>query len=158
MNRKNSSISLNCSLLAPPTTTMCGGHTPNTPEILNTIVNITSQMGNQFSHTHHMVPHLIASPLKSETMVVDSNLTTPSGIEKFPMKSQSIVEDYKSQFIKEGLKMKVKKNLKIESEDSLQKILNLNIKQENEVKSLQFLSTDKNFFTSINLFSKYTLI
>ena len=124
MNRKNSSISLNCSLLNSPTTSMSGGHTPNTPEILNTIVNITSQMGNQFSHTHRMVPHLIASPLKSETMVVDSNLTTSSVIEKLPLKPQSIVDDYKSQFIKEGLKMKVKTNLKIESEDSLQEILN----------------------------------
>ena len=74
-------------------------------------------------------------------MVVDSNLTAPSGIEKFPLKSQSIVEDYKSQFIKEGLKMKVKKNLKIESEDSLQKILNQNIKQENEVNWLKIFSS-----------------
>ena len=85
------------------------------------------------------------------TMVVNSHLSQHSSIEKS-------VEDYKSQFIKEGLKMKVKKNLKIESEDSLQKILNLNIKQENEVKSLQFLSTEKNFFTSKNLFRKYSLI
>ena len=157
MNRKNSSISLNCSLLAPPTTTMCGGHTPNTPEILNTIVNITSQMGNQFSSPNLTAPHplTLPSPLKYEmpnmTMIFNSHLSPHSSIEKS-------VEDYKSQFIKEGLKMKVKKNLKIESEDSLQKILNLNIKQENEVKSLQFLSTDKNFFTSKNLFSKYTLI
>jgi len=135
MNRKNSSISLNCSLLAPPTTTLCGGHTPNTPEILNTIVNITSQMGNQFSPTNLMVPHPIASPLKSETMDVESNLPKPSNSETHPMKSLSIVEDFKSQFIKEGLKMKVKKNLKIESEDSLQKILHQNIKQESEAQS-----------------------
>merc|ERR1712156_57504 len=32
-------IALNCGLAAPPTTTTC--HTPNTPEILNAIVNIS---------------------------------------------------------------------------------------------------------------------
>ena len=68
------------------------------------------------------------------TMVVNSHLSQHSSIEKS-------VEDYKSQFIKEGLKMKVKKNLKIESEDSLQKILNQNIKQENEVNWLKIFSS-----------------
>jgi len=135
MNRKNSSISLNCSLLAPPSTTLCGGNTPNTPEILNTIVNITAQMGSQFSQQNIMVHHPIPSHVKSEPMVVVSHLSTPSSIDKSAMRPHSIVEDYKSQFIKEGLKMKVKKNLKIESEDSLQKILHQNIKQENEAQS-----------------------
>ena len=135
MNRKNSSISLNCSLLAPPTNTMCEGHTPNTPEILNTIVNITSQIGNQFSQPNLTFPHplIIPSPLKSEM----PNMSPHSSNDKSPMESQLIVEDYKSQFIKEGLKMKVKKNLKMDSEDSLQKILNQNIKQENQVNILR---------------------
>ena len=35
-------ISLNCSLRPPPPDTTSGSHTPNTPEILNTIVSITS--------------------------------------------------------------------------------------------------------------------
>ena len=70
------------------------------------------------------------------TMVVSSHLSPPSSIKKYPMESQSIVPDYKSQFIKEGLKMKVRKNMKIESEESLQEILNHNIKQENEVHRL----------------------
>jgi hypothetical protein len=123
MNRKNSYISLNCTLLAPPTTTICGGHSPNTPEILNTIVNITSQMGNQCSHSNLNVPLPLPLPshLKYETpnliMGVSSHLSPPSSIAKTPMESHSIVEDYKSQFIKKGLKMKVKKNLKMDSED-----------------------------------------
>merc|ERR1712158_175674 len=41
LHRMSSSrgIALNCGLAAPPTTTTC--HTPNTPEILNAIVNIS---------------------------------------------------------------------------------------------------------------------
>merc|ERR1712123_493263 len=44
MNRKTCSISLNCSLPAP-LTSLPSGHIPNTPEILNTIVSITTMMG-----------------------------------------------------------------------------------------------------------------
>merc|ERR1712002_835732 len=84
--------------LTPPPTTMPGVHTPNTPEILNTIVSITT-------HTSH-------SPCTTQ--------------------SDTGVQGYRSQFIKEGLKMKVKKNMELVPEDSLHKVLSQNIKEEIE--------------------------
>ena len=63
MNGRGSKVSLNCSLAPPPTTTTAdGGHTPNTPEILNTIVNITSGFSNgpRFSSRPHQGPNPIA--------------------------------------------------------------------------------------------------
>ena len=69
--------------LTPPTPV----HTPNTPEILNTIVSITSD-----------------APCS-----------------------------YSSHFIKEGLKIKVKKKMDLVTEDSLHKVLSQNIKEEIEV-------------------------
>merc|ERR1712002_158197 len=84
--------------LTPPPTTMPGVHTPNTPEILNTIVSITT-------HTSH-------SPCTTQ--------------------SDTGVQGYRSQFIKEGLKMRVKKNMKLVPEDSLHKVLSQNIKEEIE--------------------------
>jgi len=69
--------------LTPPTPV----HTPNTPEILNTIVSITSD-----------------APCS-----------------------------YSSHFIKEGLKIKVKKKMDIVTEDSLHKVLSQNVKEEIEV-------------------------
>ena len=69
--------------LTPPTPV----HTPNTPEILNTIVSITSD-----------------APCS-----------------------------YSSHFIKEGLKIKVKKKMGLVTEDSLHKMLSQDIKEEIEV-------------------------
>ena len=65
MSRKER-IWLNCSLAAPPpttttpATTMDGSHTPNTPDILNTIVNLTSG-GPLFSD--YTQPRMSAPPL-----------------------------------------------------------------------------------------------
>ena len=73
--------------LTPPPSTMPGVHTPNTPEILNTIVSITSD--------------------------------TPCS--------------YSSHFIKEGLKIKVKKKMDLVTKDSLHKVLSQNIKEDIEV-------------------------
>merc|ERR1711942_231065 len=87
--------------LTPPPSTMPGVHTPNTPEILNTIVSITT-------HTSH-----------APTQPWPCTTHTDAG-----------VQGYRSQFIKEGLKMKVKKNMELVTEDSLHKVLSQNIKEE----------------------------
>merc|ERR1711942_71137 len=87
--------------LTPPPSTMPGVHTPNTPEILNTIVSITT-------HTSH-----------TPTQPWPCTTHTDAG-----------VQGYRSQFIKEGLKMKVKKNMELVTEDSLHKVLSQNIKEE----------------------------
>ena len=123
MNRKTSSISLNCTLSAPPTT-LPGVHTPNTPEILNTIVNITSQMCQQFSQpqpsnmpiNHPLTPSPLSySDISDSTTAPSlcSTLYSSCSSQTSSQKSQTIVQDFHSQFIKEGLKMKVKQNLKI---------------------------------------------
>jgi len=90
--------------LTPPPTTLPGVHTPNTPEILNTIVSITT-------HTSH----------------------TPSQPWPCTTHTDTGVQGYRSQFIKEGLKMKVKKNMELVTEDSLHKVLSQNIKEEIQV-------------------------
>merc|ERR1712013_550171 len=87
--------------LTPPPTTLPGVHTPNTPEILNTIVSITT-------HGSH----------------------TPSQPWLCTTHTDAGVQGYRSQFIKEGLKMKVKKNMELVTEDSLHKVLSQNIKEE----------------------------
>merc|ERR1712106_445648 len=61
MNRKGCSISLNCNLPAPPTS-LPSGHIPNIPEILNTIVSISTMIGTppQLTQPHvdnKTVPH-----------------------------------------------------------------------------------------------------
>merc|ERR1711892_1402553 len=142
MNRKNSKISLNCSFTTPATT-QDGGHTPNTPEILNTIVNITSQMCQQFSqsqppNTSTTQPLTLPSPSYSD--ISDSSTVSslcspisPSNSSlTSPQKSHSVVQDFHSQFIKEGLKMKVKQKMKVEPEFSFQHQLTRNIKKEKE--------------------------
>ena len=90
--------------LTPPPSTMPGVHTPNTPEILNTIVSITT-------HTS-----------QTPTQPWPCTTHTDAG-----------VQGYRSQFIKEGLKMKVKKNMELVTEDSLHKVLSQNIKEEIQV-------------------------
>merc|ERR1711892_390279 len=137
MNRKTCSISLNCNLPAP-LTSLPSGHIPNTPEILNTIVSITTMMGSAPQLLHPNVddrkfsnPLSLAPSQKSSTRPPDWE----SNNMESPKKSDSIVKDYRSQFIKEGLIMKVKKNLKMTTTDSLTKILSENIKKEIEDQS-----------------------
>merc|ERR1711934_831691 len=118
-------IALNCGLAAPPTTTTC--HTPNTPEILNAIVNISfptpslTQASTPFppsslSFPPVVVPH--APPLPSPSY---SDCSTPSSASgASPLNSptgQNSVQHIQSQFIKEGLKMKVRQKLKSEPEE-----------------------------------------
>ena len=93
--KRKSCGSLTIGVTPPPTT-----HTPNTPEILNTLVSITT--------------HTSDSPT-------------------LPWSCSTGVQSYRSQFIKEGLKMKVKKNMDLVTKDSLHKVMSQNIKEEIEV-------------------------
>ena len=137
MNQNGSRISLNCSLSVPPTTQE-GGHTPNTPEILNTIVNmnISSQPSNISITQSITLPSSSYSDTSNTSTL--SSMFTPLSLSSSsfnsPQESHSVVQDFHSQFIKEGLKMKVKQKLKMETEDSLQEQLSRNVKIEKEVK------------------------
>merc|ERR1711872_1091947 len=130
-------IALNCGLTAPPTTTTC--HTPNTPEILNAIVNISfptpsvpqqQQASTPFppsSLSFPPAPHTaqsLPSPTSYSDCSTPSSATSPSG--------QSSVQHIQSQFIKEGLKMKVRQKLKSEPEEGGAYETNIKIKKEAE--------------------------
>ena len=128
-------IGLNCGLAPPPTTTTC--HTPNTPEILNTIVNISFPQPGQppsyppstLSYPPQIRPHPapLPSPCYSDCSTASSSpLASPSG-------PNSSVQTIHSQFIKEGLKMKVRQKLKSEPEDCGVLSPGLDIKTEPEV-------------------------
>merc|ERR1712076_12776 len=127
-------IALNCGLAAPPTTTTC--HTPNTPEILNAIVNIsfpTPSMPQASTPFPPVVAPQAAQPLPSPSY---SDCSTPSSASgASPLSSptgQNSVQHIQSQFIKEGLKMKVRQKLKSEPEDGTAFKPNLSIKREVE--------------------------
>merc|ERR1711934_430242 len=111
-------IALNCGLAAPPTTTTC--HTPNTPEILNAIVNISfptpsmPQASTPFPPSSLSFPPVVApqaaQPLPTPSSASGASpLSSPTG--------QNSVQHIQSQFIKEGLKMKVRQKLKSEPEE-----------------------------------------
>merc|ERR1719447_1947873 len=135
-------IALNCGLAAPPTTTTC--HTPNTPEILNAIVNISfptpsvppHQASTPFppsSLSFPPAPHS-AQSLPSPTSYSDCS-TPSSATSASPLNSptgQSSVQHIQSQFIKEGLKMKVRQKLKSEPEEGGAYETNIKIKKEAE--------------------------
>ena len=131
MSLKSCSISINCSLPTPPTS-LPSGHIPNTPEILNTIVSITTMVGTA---PQLLQPHVDNRKVPHPLSIVSTTCPPfwPSNNMESSKKSDSIVQNYRSQFIKEGLKMKVKKNLKMTAQDSLTNILSENIKQEIEV-------------------------
>ena len=138
-------IALNCGLAAPPTTTTC--HTPNTPEILNAIVNISfptpslppQQASTPFppsSLSFPPAPHS-AQSLPSPTSYSDCS-TPSSATSASPLNSptgQSSVQHIQSQFIKEGLKMKVRQKLKSEPEEGGAYETNIKIKKEAEVRT-----------------------
>merc|ERR1711892_1598157 len=129
MNRKGCSISLNCSLPTPPTS-LPSGHIPNTPEILNTIVNITTMVGT--------APQLLDNRTVPHPLSIVSTTCPPfwpSNKLESSKNSDSIVQNYRSQFIKEGLKMKLNKNLNMTAQESLTNILSENIKKEIEDQS-----------------------
>merc|ERR1712158_249589 len=143
LHRMSSSrgIALNCGLAAPPTTTTC--HTPNTPEILNAIVNISfptpsmPQASTPFPPSSLSFPPVVAPqaahPLPSPSY---SDCSTPSSATSAsPLNSptgQSSVQHIQSQFIEEGLKMKVRQKLKSEPEEGGAYETNIKIKKEAE--------------------------
>merc|ERR1712223_1335818 len=135
-------IALNCGLAAPPTTTTC--HTPNTPEILNAIVNISfptpsvpqQQASTPFPPSSLSFPpapqtaQSLPSPTSYSDCSTPSSATSPS-----PLNSptgQSSVQHIQSQFIKGGLKMKVRQKLKSEPEEGGAYETNIKIKKEAE--------------------------
>jgi len=72
----NSKISLNVHLQVPSTTSQDGSHTPNTPEILNTIVNMTAgPFAPDFfrSSNHH---HQMAPPPPSQSTYTSTSSST----------------------------------------------------------------------------------
>merc|ERR1719447_2392975 len=109
-------------------TTTC--HTPNTPEILNAIVNIsfpTPSVPQQQQASTPFPPSSLSFPpapqpaqsLPSPTSYSDCS-TPSSATSASPLNSptgQSSVQHIQSQFIKEGLKMKVRQKLKSEPEE-----------------------------------------
>ena len=138
-------IALNCGLAAPPTTTTC--HTPNTPEILNAIVNISfptpsvppQQASTPFPPSSLSFPPApqTAQSLPSPTSYSDCS-TPSSATSASPLNSptgQSSVQHIQSQFIKEGLKMKVRQKLKSEPEEGGAYETNIKIKKEAEVRT-----------------------
>merc|ERR1711899_59569 len=144
LHRMSSSrgIALNCGLAAPPTTTTC--HTPNTPEILNAIVNISfptpslppQQASTPFPPSSLSFPPApqTAQSLPSPTSYSDCS-TPSSATSASPLNSptgQSSVQHIQSQFIKEGLKMKVRQKLQSEPEEGGAFEHNLSIKSEVE--------------------------
>jgi len=194
MSGRDSSISLNCSLTIPTTTMSTtiqdGGHTPNTPEILNSIVNMTAgpfadynqtntttaqfiatsvpsytasvspmtsipSLASSSSHlesyhsspmdpSHHSSPmdpsyHSLhaASPAYSDTSDSSSSsltspLSPPSATPFASPSSGMSVQHYRSQFIKEGLKMKVQQKLKTDFGGPMDTLLVPKIKLEDE--------------------------
>ena len=106
MSGRNLSISLNCSLAPPATMTT---PTPNTPEILNAIINISS---------HHL-EKITANEIQLKREKTNENDQDEGPIAGPSLISQQMHEDnninrYHSQFIREGLKMKVKQKIKEE--------------------------------------------
>ena len=139
-------IALNCGLAAPPTTTTC--HTPNTPEILNAIVNIsfpTPSVPPQQQASTPFPPSSLSFPPAAQTAqslpspTSYSDCSTPSSATSAsPLNSptgQSSVQHIQSQFIKEGLKMKVRQKLKSEPEEGGAYETNIKIKKEAEVRT-----------------------
>merc|ERR1712128_75691 len=164
MSGRKRTISLNCSLAVPTTSStisLNGSNTPNTPEILNAIINISSEHLQAFDasqtntslkceDTSEPAPeyssnHPVPSPSFSECSENSSNSSIPSSLSppydsaccyqqqgsNFLNPSMS-VQRYHSQFIKEGLKMKVKQKIKEEPLLEDGKLEVEDIKQENE--------------------------
>ena len=149
MSGKRKTISLNCSLAVPSTpasisTPISGSETPNTPEILNAIINISSD------HLESLTKAVQKQPVKTENITnedydyaaptnssssselllktdVSNDLYSDPSYQSL-MSSESSptptsfgsksVKSYHSQFVKEGLKLKVKQKIKDEMANS----------------------------------------
>ncbi|CAB4064176.1 ATF3 [Lepeophtheirus salmonis] len=148
------SLSLNVHL-AVPQNSHSESHTPNTPEILNSIVNMTNGPFANFASSNSSssaIPNNEDRTLSSSTTTsaLVSNVSSP--LTHFsagtPEKSCSglSVQQYCSQFIKEGLKMKVKRKLGANNstkEDPLPRLL--------QYQSLLALKSKKNFLSPDDL-------
>jgi len=170
MSGRKRTISLNCSLAVPTTsstTSLAGSNTPNTPEILNAIINISSEHLQTFDVNQtnlikcedkpdpptEFCPNdpQMPSPSYSECSENNSNSSLPSSLSppydsaccyqptqagSFLNPSMS-VQRYHSQFIKEGLKMKVKQKIKEEPNPEPGQLMVEDIKKENEDLTLE---------------------
>merc|ERR1712128_387783 len=164
MSGRKRTISLNCSLAVPTTsstTSLNGSNTPNTPEILNAIINISSEHLQTFDANQantlkceekndpapeYSPNNPVPSPSYSECSENSSNSSIPSSLSPpydstcCYQQSQASsflnpnisVQRYHPQFIKEGLKMKVKQKIKEEPILEDGKLEVEDIKQENE--------------------------
>jgi len=118
MSGKNRSISLNCSLSTPASLTT---PTPNTPEILNAIINISS---------HHL-EKISANEIELKKEKTTENdqadvANAGQGRSSQQMHEDNNINRYHSQFIREGLKMKVKQKIKEETFQTLDASLGFN--------------------------------
>jgi len=162
MAGRKRTISLNCSLAVPTTssnTSLTGSNTPNTPEILNAIINISSEHLQAYdaSQTNtplkcedtpdpppeYISPNPVPSPSFSESSEASSSSSIPSSLSPpydccYQQQATTFlnpgmsVQRYHSQFIKEGLKMKVKQKIKEEPNLEVGKLEVEDIKKENE--------------------------
>ncbi len=96
-NMDQQKISLNVHLQVPTTTTsppgtmQDGSHTPNTPEILNTIVNMTSSpFASEFLAGHLGAPALSAGPVSKTTSTSNTlSLNTAPSVVVAPEKQET---------------------------------------------------------------------
>jgi len=171
MSGRKRTISLNCSLAVPTTAssapTLTGNTTPNTPEILNAIINISSDhlqtfnvhqpTNNPIKYEEESAPEYtcnnpIIPPSSFTNCSINSTITTfPSSTSVSPpydsaccyqqtppqdgnfLNPNMLVQRYHSQFIKEGLKLKVKQKIKEEPINCESGKLEIeDIKKENE--------------------------
>jgi len=122
---KKKSVSLDCSKVPHHaiSTQKDGSNTPNTPEILNTIINISSEHLDNFKKTiqENSFPNTIkyentkSNELFLEKQAFDlSSSSCNFNINKDKVDVHPQVKHFHSQIIKEGLKFKVKQKLKEE--------------------------------------------
>ena len=141
MSGKRKSISLNCSVTSASRPS--GPETPNTPEILNAIINISSDhletlarsaiktepitnIDNEYA-ANITNPAVTAAcrydfstqfPVSQSTSIFCNNHPSPDSGRPHrgsPLGPGAAVKNYHSQFVKEGLKLKVKQKIKAES-------------------------------------------
>jgi len=122
---KKKSVSLDCSKVPHHaiSTQKDGSNTPNTPEILNTIINISSEHLDNFKKTiqENSFPNTIkyentkSNELFLEKQAFDlSSSSCNLSFNKDKVDVHPQVKHFHSQIIKEGLKFKVKQKLKEE--------------------------------------------
>lgn len=105
-NLPNSNISLNVHLTVPTASVMTtdGGHTPNTPEILNSIVNMQSGPFAEYQET-------IEPASSGGQVITPSAPSDQSSLGEYSNPGPVSVQQYTSQFIKDGLRLKLAKQL-----------------------------------------------